>query len=112
MRHFSLYAAAMAALGISASVFAAEPTAQELMDQIEALKAKVAALEAAQQNQITREDVDATVQSVLRDADKQSQLFAVEGFTAGWSEGKFLLQSSDGNFLLHPYFWMQFRNTT
>ena len=45
MRHFSLYAAAMAALGISVSIYAAEPTTaepttKELMEQIDALKAK------------------------------------------------------------------------
>lgn len=117
MRHFSLYAAAMAALGISVSIYAAEPTTtepttKELMEQIEALKAKVEQLETAQQNQITREDVDATVRSVLRDADKQSQLFAMEGFTAGYTDGKFILQSSDGNFLLHPWLQFQLRNTT
>jgi hypothetical protein len=117
MRHFSLYAAAMAALGISVSIYAAEPTTKEpttkeLMEQIEALKAKVEQLETAQQNQVTREDVDETVRSVLRDADKQSQLFAMEGFTAGYTDGKFILQSSDGNFLLHPYFQFQLRNTT
>jgi hypothetical protein len=112
MRRISLYAAAMAALGISITAYADEPTTKELMEQLEALKAKVAQLEAQQQNQITRQDVDETVQSVLRDADKQSQLFAMEGFTAGWSEGKFILQSSDGNFMLHPYFQFQLRNTT
>jgi len=117
MRNYSLYAAAMAALGIGASVAHAaapttEPTTSELMQQIQALQAKVQELETKQQNQLTKADVDATVESVLRDADKQSQLLAMEGFTAGWSNGKFLLQSSDGNFVLHPWFQLQVRNTT
>ena len=38
MRNHSLYAAAMAALGITTSVYAAEPSTQELMEQLEALK--------------------------------------------------------------------------
>jgi len=111
MRNFPLYAAAMAALGITTIVHA-EPTTEELMQQLEALKQKVQQLEQAQQNLVTREDVTATVEAVIRDSDKRSQLFSVEGFTAGWSDGKFLLQSSDGNFSLHPYIWMQVRNTT
>jgi hypothetical protein len=112
MRKYPLYAAAMAALGTAGVAQAAEPTTAELMEQIKALQAKVQAMEIKQQNQVTKADVDATVESVLRDADKQSQLMAMEGFTAGWSNGKFLLQSSDGNFVWHPWVQFQVRNTT
>src|SRR4051812_2056312 len=103
----------MAALGISTAAYAADgPTTEELMQQLEALKAKVQQLEQAQQNYVSREDVTATVEAVLRDSEKRSQLFAIEGFTAGWTDGKFILQSGDGNFLMHPYAWLQVRNTT
>jgi len=112
MRNRLVFAAAIAALGGTFCAQAEEPTVQELMQQIEALKAKVEQLEQKQTNYVTAADVDATVERVLRDADKRSQLFAVEGFTAGWTDGKFILQSGDGNFMLHPFAWMQVRNTT
>jgi hypothetical protein len=55
-------------------------------------------------------DVDATVEAVLRDADKRSQLLQMEGFTAGWTRDKgFTVQSADGNWRLNPYFQFQFR---
>src|SRR3954464_5565498 len=73
------------ALGLGSIVVAqaAEPTAAELMSQIQALQAKVQTLETNQQQAVTKADVDATVESVLKDADKQSQLMQMEGFTAG-----------------------------
>jgi len=49
---------------------------------------------------------------VLRDADRRSQLLQAEGFTAGYNNGKFIIQSADGNFLLHPWLQFQFRSTT
>jgi len=112
MRNIALYTAAMAGLGISSVVFAVEPSREELQQQINDLKAKVDQLQAAQQNMVTRQDVDQTVKAILQDADKRSQLFAIEGFTAGWTDGKFIIQSSDGNFLLHPWLQFQLRNTT
>jgi hypothetical protein len=36
----------------------------------------------------------------------------MEGFTAGWNNGRFALMSADGNFSIMPYLQMQFRNTT
>jgi hypothetical protein len=48
----------------------------------------------------------------MKDAELRSQLFAPGDFTAGYSDGKFLLQTADGRFLLHPYVLAQIRNTT
>ena len=48
----------------------------------------------------------------MQDAEQRSQLFAPGDFTAGYSDGKFLLQSGDGRFRLHPYLMIQVRNTT
>lgn len=90
---------------------AAQPTQQELMAQLEELKAKVAALE-TNQRQISTQAVDETVERVLRDADRRSRLLAVEGFTAGYDKGKFLIQSADGNFVLNPNLQFQFRSVT
>jgi len=112
MRNYRVYVAAMAALGIATTIYAAEPTREELQAQLDELKAKVSQLEQAQQNFVNRQDVDATVKAILQDADQRSKLFAMEGFTAGYTDGKFILQSSDGNFLLHPWLQFQLRNTT
>jgi len=102
------------ALGLGSIVVAqaAEPTTAELMSQIQALQTKVQSLETNQQQAVTKADVDATVESVLKDADKQSQLMQMEGFTAGWSNGHFVLGSADGNFKLMPMVQFQFRNVT
>jgi hypothetical protein len=95
-----------------AAAHAAEPTTRELMEQIKALQAKIERLESSQnvqERQSRARDVDATVDSVLRDADRRSQLLAAGGFTAGWSKNKFIIQSEDGNFVLNPNFQFQLR---
>src|SRR5687768_10497085 len=118
-RHTAIPLIVAGTLGMGAGVTrgdgpagSAEPTAQELMEQIRALQAKVQSLEAAQDKQeekLTAEEVDATIDSVLRDADRRSQLLAEEGFTAGYDRGKFLIQSADGNFVLNPSIQFQLR---
>ncbi len=102
-------------LGMSASgalAGQADPTTQELIGQINALKAQVEKLESTQKTQETRltaKEVDATVGQVLSDADRRSQLMQASGFTAGYSKGKFIIQSEDGNFVLNPGIQMQAR---
>jgi len=97
-------------VGIGASgVFAAEPTTTELLQQIEQLRNKVEQLETKQVNQ---SDVDATVQQVLADAERRSQLLQSEGFTAGYSKGKFLIQSADGSFSMNPNAQLQIRHVS
>ena len=105
--------------GLGASVAsAAEPTQQELMEQIEALRSKVQQLEAnqAQQGQAPADarsssrEVDATIGSVLNDADRRSQLLSANGFTAGIDRGKIIIRSEDNQFLINPNFQFQFRH--
>lgn len=102
--------AVAAGLG-SGSVRAAEPTTQELVDQIKALEAKVEQLQSTQKTQdqrLSAASVDATVSSVLSDADRRSQLLQTSGnFTAGYTKGKFIIQDEAGTFLFHP--WLQFQ---
>jgi len=106
----SLSAASVARAGEAPAAPATD--AQQLQQQIEQLQAKVAQLESKQQVLATR-DVDATVESVLKDADKRSQLLQMEGFTAGWTKDKgFRIQDAAGNWVLHPMFQFQFRSTT
>jgi hypothetical protein len=88
---------------------AAQPSAQDLKRQIQALQEKVDAMEARQQAHNAR-DVDATVQRVLSDANQRSQFLASDTpFLAGWKGGKFIIQSEDGNFSISPGIQFQFR---
>jgi hypothetical protein len=107
-----LAAALVGAAGVT-SAGAEELTTQELIRRIDDLQAQLDRLKAgeARARQDARE-VDATVDRVVKDADRRSQLLDVEGFTAGYSGGKFLLQSGDGQFVFHPYLQLQFRNIT
>lgn len=93
-------------LGVSAIATAVEPTAAELREQIEALQAKVAKIEAKEASAAQQQ---ATIQSLLNDAERRSQLLQAGGMTAGWNGKEFAIGSADGNFKLVPYFQFQFR---
>jgi hypothetical protein len=117
-RHFTIPVVA-GALGVGGAAMiaqAAEPTAAELQAQIQSLQAKVQQMETQRPaTAITANPQPATVDSVLSDANRRSQLMEVEGMTAGHTEGEdghFVLQSADGNFRLMPMLQLQFRNVT
>src|SRR4051812_13432620 len=102
---------AAATLGITSAAIAAEPTTQELLDQIKQLQTKVERLE-ARQNQ-TNADVAATVDKIVKDAEARSKLMGdVGGISGNWHEGQFILASDDNRFVLKPGAFFQFRNTT
>ena len=114
---FTLAASLAAVFAASASslVLAAEPTTEpttkELLEQIKQLQNKVEQLE-TKQNQ-TSADVAATVQQIVKDAEKRSQLLTTdEDFLAGHDGKTFFLKSADGNYLVIPSLEMQIRNTT
>lgn len=107
---FAATLGAMSALNGS-NAKAAEPTQQELLDKINALQAQVERLEAnqvKQENKPTTAEIATTVDGVLRDADRRSQLLQMQGFTAGYDKG-FVIQSEDKNFVLKPGVIAQFR---
>jgi len=92
---------------------AAEPTQQQLIDQIQSLQQQVTELRQNQQK------IDATgastVDSVLRDAGSRSEPLmqaSSTDFTAGYKGGKFIIQSPDGKFSLNPNLQFQVRNVT
>ncbi|CAN5639961.1 hypothetical protein BH09PLA1_BH09PLA1_08930 [soil metagenome] len=96
-----------------ASARLAEPSQQELVEQIRALQTKVQELETKQQAaKLSAQQVDATVQRVMEDANRRSQLLAEMPMSSSWNNGKLLFQSDDGNFVLHPSFQFQFRSVT
>jgi len=109
-----LWTGALAGLGLVTAAAYAEPTAQELQQKINDLQAQVTQLQsnqATQQHQLDARDVDATVNSVLSDADSHSMLVDGGGVTAGWDKAKmgFFIASEDGSSMLHPGFIWQFR---
>jgi hypothetical protein len=97
-----------------------EPTTEQLQQKLQQLQSKLQQLESQQQAQqsatqqsATSRATDDTVERVLRDADKRSQLMQLdEGFTAGFNNGRFVIGSADGNFSLMPLLQLQFRNVT
>lgn len=86
---------------------APEPTPAELKAQIEALQQQVARLEANQHQGDATLAAQQTKAAVLRDASTRSTVLQETEFTAGWQKGRFLIQSTDGNNVLHPFLQFQ-----
>jgi len=101
----TLPAVVAGALGMGAAVAAwAQPSQQDLMTQVNELQAKVASLE--NQQAAKAAEVQATVASVLRDADTHS--LAMTGGSAGHGEGPgFNIVQGDFSLNIQP--GMQFR---
>jgi hypothetical protein len=110
----ALFAAAL--VGLGATVAWAQPPSQaDLQKQIDDLQQQVKELQAqrAATPAFSAKDVDAAVDSVLRDADRRSQLLAESGgFYGGYMDDKFQIRSADGNFSISPSVWFQFRSVT
>jgi hypothetical protein len=103
----------LASLWLGAARGAEVPSREELVQQLDELKARVAQLEASQAQAVNARDVDEVVKSVLRDAERRSRLLADNGgLTAGFDKGRFFIRSEDGNYLLMPAFIFQARFVT
>lgn len=98
-----LTAAIAGTLALSTGVFADDSA------KIAELEAKVAALEARQSQ--NNKDVASTIDAVLRDAEKRSQLLAAGDSTAGYDEKGAFFRKGD-EFLLRVNAFFQFRNVT
>jgi hypothetical protein len=119
----------VAAAGSVSTVLADAPTSQpskaDLEAQVQALQARVAQLEQQQQKQqqlqqqsnaaTTAEsasllETDRTAQAVIRDAEHRS---ALQVPTLGnYQDGRFVLESDNGDFVLRPWFQLQVRYAT
>ena len=99
-----MFAAVVGALSLSATAVMADATPEQ---RIAELEARVAQL--SQQQAANSKDVAATIDSVLRDAERRSQLMAAGDGGAGYDNG-FYLRS--GDFELRPGVQFQFRNVT
>jgi hypothetical protein len=106
-------AATASLFGGGALALAAEPTTQELMEQIQQLQAKVQKLESKQQQPIvSKADQDRAIDDVIKDAQKRSQWLQSDSALAGFDNDRFFLKSADGNFLLRPWLQLQARYVT
>mgnify|MGYP001205416363 CR=1 FL=1 len=101
-----------AASALTATAFAADPTTQpDLSNRIDQLQAEIDQLKAQQSSQ-KQQQQQAALQQAADEAERHSNFLVSEGLTAGYSDGRFLLCSEDGNSLLHPWLQFQFRDTT
>lgn len=101
--------AALAALGSTA--YAQDPSYEELKQQVQALQTRLDQVE-SRTTTLSAQQVDATVERVLSDAHKRSQLLqAGGGITAGYDRG-FFIKSEDGNYSFRPGVLFQFRGVT
>src|SRR5688500_2868338 len=112
----TLSALMAATLGMGATAaWADQPSQADLQKQIEQLQAQVYQMQGqkAHQPAFTSKDVDATVDSVLRDSNRRSQLLADSGGAmAGWMDGGFHIRSADDAYDFQPYAQFQFRSVT
>jgi hypothetical protein len=97
------------------------PTQQELLDEVRALRAEVKDLrqQLDAQAATTRPaipsagETQAATDQLLKDAGQRSALLDSQTITAAYVPGRgAIIQSEDGNFLLHPWAYIQIRNVT
>ncbi len=92
------------------------PDQQTTAQQIQELRAQLDRLE-SQQKQAERDRQAAeqkleervTSDELKKDAVDQSQLLTAEGFTAGYADNRFVVQSDDGKFVIRPWAHLQVR---
>ncbi|HEX8913493.1 MAG TPA: porin [Humisphaera sp.] len=106
--------AAAAAVGLAGSTARADQASTQ--SEIEALKARIAQLEAQQSKASAAAVNDAlatkAVADVIADADRRSQTLQAGGFMAGYTDKGFIIQSEDGAFSLHPNAQLLFRHAS
>jgi hypothetical protein len=109
------------ALSLAYPAFAADPTTRpaSVNDEIKLLRARIDELEARQKQdeQLRQESAQkleekVTAAALNKNALEHDQFITAEGFTAGYSNKRFIIQSGDGNFLAHPWLHLQFRDAT
>lgn len=96
---------------ISTKALASSPPSTQPADvnaRIDALEAEINQLRQQQAEQKAEQQKIVT-QQVLRDAEHHSQLMDAQGVLAGYTNGRFILQSDDGKYLMHPWLQLQFR---
>lgn len=112
---------AMCCLANSGQAQTTNPTQQELLDEVRALRQEVKELRqqvkaqapATQPAIPTGTETRATTDQVLSDAERRSRFLDSQQMIAGYVPGEgAIIRSEDGNFLLHPWAFIQIRNVT
>lgn len=81
---------------------------RQLQQELHELKAqRTATAPAAPQD--TTAQANRAVEDAIKDAQRQDRFLAVDGFTAGYRDNGFWIQSADGNFTFNPNLFTQFR---
>jgi hypothetical protein len=124
--------AASAAIGLcwSAIVFAEPPpapatqpasqaAAQDLGSEIKTLRARLDQLEAQQKESDRKllesqqkQEQQAAIDAVNKSTTRHDNLLDVGGFTSGYTNNRFTVQSDDGRFVLRPWYHLQIRDVT
>jgi hypothetical protein len=93
---------------------------EQLLEEVRALRAEVKDLRAqlnqrlpATQPAVSAAAVADTSAMVMHDAERRSHFLEMGEMTAGYVPNKgFIIRSEDGNFLMHPWMFIQVRNVT
>jgi hypothetical protein len=108
------FSAAIAVLSVAAPAFAAgAPTSQpsdrqKLEQRIVALEKRIDQLSTKEET--TKAQETAQLKQISDDAEEHSQLMSIGGMTSGYEPGiGFVLESDDGDFLVHPGVLVQAR---
>ena len=101
-----------AALGTTIALAADPTTRPDLEDRINSLQTEINQLKAEQSAMRAQDEQRQQTQELFKDAQSHSQLLDAQGVLAGYTNGRFILQSEDGKFLAHPWLQLQFRNVT
>ena len=111
MSHKFKLALITATLISAKTLAAAQPSTQpaDLNARIDALEDQIKQLRQQQAEQKVQEEQQIATQQMLKDADHHSQLLDAQGVLAGYTNGRFILQSEDGKYLMHPWLQLQFR---
>lgn len=102
-------AAVAGVLFLVSSVAGASPDLS-VATELQALKDRIAQLEASQQRVDGAELQAKAIDAAITDADSKRAFLQADGFTSGWENG-FKLQSADGAYVLQPFVESQFRYT-
>ena len=95
----------------------AQMPSQDVSSEIAALRSRLDQLEAQQKaTELQRREAESkladkiSADELAHDAATSDQkLLTPEGFTAGYTDNRFVIQSADGNFVLRPWVHFQFR---
>ncbi|HET6248031.1 MAG TPA: hypothetical protein VFE47_10070 [Tepidisphaeraceae bacterium] len=113
-----ILAATATVLCYSGLALAADPAPgqPEISQEIKALRTRIDQLEQKEKaEQLQRHEAEQkldekiTTEKLAGDVAQRDQFLSAEGFTAGYSDGKFIIQDTEGNFTLHPWAHLQLR---